>query len=396
MNISKSLPFSNLSVLSLCFFILINHIVLAIATLFATKIDQEDGITGNATESTDSPPPLPMDDASNFLFKSRTFTIMGMLTIVLAITVILLLYIQHCHATYARYQTDSRAIPLSREHSGVDKKVIQYLPLFRFASLRGQKDGLECSVCLTKFESEEVLRLLPKCKHAFHVECVDTWLDTHSTCPLCRYRVNQKDVLLVDHHESYKTLYNYKDSNGEHPGQPSSRIDRGNSLEIIIENPEQDSLSRSSSDASHPEHTRENLSKELSSKSLDSEKTAGEDRKMQVERSKHRLEHRIIISSGDQGEEEEQQRWSNAGVEDILFLRLEIIMEGSGGAINERSTSERIGMRRSRNATGWSKSESDREDGVGKRWMAWMSRSQRQKTTDVPPATSSSSSSSVL
>lgn len=43
-----------------------------------------------------------------------------------------------------------------------------------------------------------MLRLLPKCKHAFHLECVDTWLGSHSTCPLCRNRVEADDVLIVE------------------------------------------------------------------------------------------------------------------------------------------------------------------------------------------------------
>lgn len=30
------------------------------------------------------------------------------------------------------------------------------------------------------------MRLLPKCAHAFHVPCIDTWLRAHVNCPLCR------------------------------------------------------------------------------------------------------------------------------------------------------------------------------------------------------------------
>lgn len=44
----------------------------------------------------------------------------------------------------------------------------------------------ECSVCLTGFMDGEAVRQLPACKHSFHAPCIDMWLYSHSSCPLCR------------------------------------------------------------------------------------------------------------------------------------------------------------------------------------------------------------------
>lgn len=45
---------------------------------------------------------------------------------------------------------------------------------------------LECVICLRVIEEGEKVRILPKCKHTFHVECIDQWFGLCSTCPLCR------------------------------------------------------------------------------------------------------------------------------------------------------------------------------------------------------------------
>lgn len=41
-------------------------------------------------------------------------------------------------------------------------------------------------MCLSEFEHGETGRVLPKCNHSFHTECIDMWFHSHSTCPLCR------------------------------------------------------------------------------------------------------------------------------------------------------------------------------------------------------------------
>uniref|UniRef100_J3LBC5 RING-type E3 ubiquitin transferase n=1 Tax=Oryza brachyantha TaxID=4533 RepID=J3LBC5_ORYBR len=43
----------------------------------------------------------------------------------------------------------------------------------------------------------ELVRQLPACGHLFHVDCIDMWLHSHSTCPLCRCNVSPPAATVV-------------------------------------------------------------------------------------------------------------------------------------------------------------------------------------------------------
>jgi len=47
-----------------------------------------------------------------------------------------------------------------------------------------QFEQQDCSICKDPFTGSQQLRLL-QCKHFFHKSCVDDWLNTHNTCPVC-------------------------------------------------------------------------------------------------------------------------------------------------------------------------------------------------------------------
>ncbi|KAF8654374.1 hypothetical protein HU200_061554 [Digitaria exilis] len=73
---------------------------------------------------------------------------------------------------------------------GLDRAVLESFPTMAYADVKAHKGGgppLECAVCLSEFDDGETLRLLlPTCAHAFHVDCIDAWLASHVTCPVCR------------------------------------------------------------------------------------------------------------------------------------------------------------------------------------------------------------------
>ncbi|KAK3128729.1 hypothetical protein QOZ80_6BG0465650 [Eleusine coracana subsp. coracana] len=82
---------------------------------------------------------------------------------------------------------------------GLDPAVVASFPTMRYAEARelrvGKEDAaLECAVCLSEFEDDEELRLLPSCSHAFHPDCIGEWLAGHVTCPVCRCNLDPEEI----------------------------------------------------------------------------------------------------------------------------------------------------------------------------------------------------------
>lgn len=69
---------------------------------------------------------------------------------------------------------------------GLQPSVISAITIVKYKRGDGLIEGTDCSVCLSEFQEDETLRLLPKCNHAFHIPCIDTWLRSHTNCPMCR------------------------------------------------------------------------------------------------------------------------------------------------------------------------------------------------------------------
>lgn len=70
---------------------------------------------------------------------------------------------------------------------GLEQAVINSYPKFVYSkkSANGANDAV-CSICLCEYRESEMLRMLPDCRHCFHVMCVDAWLKLNASCPVCR------------------------------------------------------------------------------------------------------------------------------------------------------------------------------------------------------------------
>ena len=48
------------------------------------------------------------------------------------------------------------------------------------------EEEITCVICHNVIERNSIFRKINQCGHSFHVQCIDEWLNNHSTCPTCR------------------------------------------------------------------------------------------------------------------------------------------------------------------------------------------------------------------
>ena len=51
-----------------------------------------------------------------------------------------------------------------------------------------------CIICMGEIEESDIIRKISKCSHAFHMNCLDRWLESKITCPLCRTDIRQNNA----------------------------------------------------------------------------------------------------------------------------------------------------------------------------------------------------------
>ncbi|KAL8062233.1 hypothetical protein ABFX02_02G134100 [Erythranthe guttata] len=156
------------------------------------------------------PPPPPSDDDSAAPFSPLIIAMIGVLAGAVLLVGYYTVVTRYCKRRRRRSSTDGghttttrTTEPGSDENqnesgqniqyqvapAGMDESLIKAIAVCKYRNGDGLIEDTECAVCLSEFQENEPLRLLPKCSHAFHLPCIDTWLKSHSNCPLCRANV---------------------------------------------------------------------------------------------------------------------------------------------------------------------------------------------------------------
>lgn len=142
------------------------------------------------------------------------------------------IYIRHCSDTSS--SATVRAIGASLRGRaaprGLSQEILESFPTFGYAEVKDKKIGkgaLECAVCLNEFEDDDTCRLIPKCDHVFHPECIDAWLESHVTCPVCRANLTEP-VEPIEPEQQGEVSIVIAEEPGEEP--PVQTVDRVESM----------------------------------------------------------------------------------------------------------------------------------------------------------------------
>ncbi|KAL3532009.1 hypothetical protein ACH5RR_005530 [Cinchona calisaya] len=112
----------------------------------------------------------------------------GVLSTCIALVVYRFIIVKYCMSGTSIDATAAQSAPILS--MGVDEKLLKTIPIIAYSTESDSNlfcvDQAECVVCLGELEHGEMVRLLPNCNHAFHVQCIDEWFLAHTSCPICR------------------------------------------------------------------------------------------------------------------------------------------------------------------------------------------------------------------
>ncbi|KMZ72577.1 RING finger family protein [Zostera marina] len=140
--------------------------------------------------SSPNPPAFCSDKSPELkLYQAFIFSVPVFFTFIL-LFLFYLFYLRRRRANWAsiRMRISYQAggdLPTTVSEPGLKKEVREMLPVVVFNESFLIRET-QCSVCLGDYKSDDRLKRIPPCGHTFHVECIDNWLTTNITCPLCR------------------------------------------------------------------------------------------------------------------------------------------------------------------------------------------------------------------
>ena len=86
-----------------------------------------------------------------------------------------------------------RMLHYTRENP-TDAAIVSELPETKIDDINKlDNDKKNCVICMEDFKTGDVSTNLP-CLHMFHTNCIQSWLKTQNTCPICKFKLTEDNI----------------------------------------------------------------------------------------------------------------------------------------------------------------------------------------------------------
>ncbi|CAN4115566.1 unnamed protein product [Withania somnifera] len=132
-----------------------------------------------------------VSSTSNKLDEPGALALLGKIMVGVVIFLALVVVFRYFLHLYTKWFLNRWRAGRKVNANGLDPLILETIPMLAFDATEFKDGTLECTICLCEFSKGEKMRYLPKCNHRFHVDCIDMWFQSHTTCPLCRNAVSK-------------------------------------------------------------------------------------------------------------------------------------------------------------------------------------------------------------
>jgi hypothetical protein len=92
---------------------------------------------------------------------------------------------------------------------GLNKNILDNMEISKMKNVEKlDNDKKKCTICLENYQDGDDFIALP-CIHIFHANCIKTWLNNNSTCPICKNKIKYEEYAGdgLDELDPYEDLY---------------------------------------------------------------------------------------------------------------------------------------------------------------------------------------------
>lgn len=77
------------------------------------------------------------------------------------------------------------------DHSDEREILLNVNDWSRLFEKQGDDEYAQCDICFQDYEICDNIRQFTRCRHHYHKDCIDPWMENHIRCPFCQQRIDE-------------------------------------------------------------------------------------------------------------------------------------------------------------------------------------------------------------